>query len=199
MDIKTLYSILNKFTGNGELRPALAGVLHNDGYLIASDAYLLTKVHYEEYDFDLEGITLDQSGKEIKEKYPSLKSVFPDQSTMDELRDEYVESIRFCLRNIPKGSRNEDELVLLNIEGLLFHTFELSLVFELFDFLNEIPSMFFGKSLQPAVFQSQNCTVLIKSEIRDLTKTGGILFNVDQALAIDLPKLLFNAYRVPQQ
>jgi len=193
MDLQTLYPILYKFTSEDARFPALSGILHADGYITASSAYVLANVHFEEYDFDNEGLILDRDDQIITAKFPNFKHLL-DTSKMDELRDDYVIKVKYCLHNIPTGKRKERGFVLLNIEGFLFHTDELSLLFELFEIIGELPSMYFGKAGMAIVMKSQNCTSLVKPELAK-PSSDDLLFTVEQAIRIDLPKLLFNDYK----
>ena len=193
MDLEKLYPLLYRFTNQDGKYPQLSGVLHEDGYLTASSAYVLAHVHYEDYDFDLEGLSIDKEGKTIDRLFPKFKHLL-DITGTDEIRDEYVESIRFALRNIPTGSREDNDFVVLTVEGFNLHTFELSLAFELFERFGELPSMHFGMSLRPIMMQSKSCTVVIRPEIKNL-KPNDLLFTVEQAIKINLPRLLFNDYK----
>lgn len=193
MDLQKLYPILYKFTNQDGKYPQLSGILHADGYLTASSAFVLAHVHYEDYDFDMEGLTITREGKEVSEKFPTFKHML-DITGMDEIRDEYVESIRFALNNIPTGSRKENDFVVLTVEGFNLHTFELALVFELFENIGENPSMHFGYRLKPVVMQSKSCTVVIRPETKYLRQQD-LIFTVEEAIKINIPKLLFNQYR----
>ena len=193
MDTKTLYPILYRFTNQDGKYPQLSGILYEDGYLTASSAFVLAHVHYEDYDFDYEGISIDKENRIVNQKFPNFKHLL-DITGMDELRDDYVVKVKYCLHNIPTGSRDENDFVILTVEGFNLHSFELSLAFELFESLGELPSMHFGMSLRPVVMQSQSCTVVIRPEIKNL-KPNDLLFTVEQAVKINLPRLLFNDYK----
>lgn len=196
-DVK-LFEALFSIISPDEKRPELKGVYHCDGYLIAASQYILAKVHFEDYDFDFEGQIIGPDGSSIPMKFPLTKHLLKDViSEMHELRDEYANAITVANRNLPKGSRKDNDRVLLEVEEEKLHTFELAKLFEVFGVLGETPSLFFGKTRNPVLLKSPSCTAFIMPDYSELAPED-LLFTVDQALRIDLPKLLFNAYKVPQ-
>ena len=196
MDTKKLYSILYNFTSHDGRYPQLEGILHTDGYLTASSGFVLAHVNHEDYDFDNEGLSINKDGKIVKQKFPAFKHLM-DLTGTDEITEEYLESIRFALKNIPTGTREDHKFVILTVEGFQLHTFELSMAFELFESLGEIPSMSFGYALKPMVMHSKSCTVVIRPETKPL-KRNDLIFTVEEAVKINIPRLLFNAYKAPQ-
>lgn len=73
---------LYKIAANDELRPALCGVFHNDGFKVSCDSHVLVAVK-DTYDESLEGHILDKTGKDIIAKYPRWKDLIQKKEEGD--------------------------------------------------------------------------------------------------------------------
>lgn len=67
---------LYKIVADDPVRPVMCGVLHQDGYKVASDTHVLVAVK-EQYGEDLEGHVIDKTGHDIVGKYPKWQELFP--------------------------------------------------------------------------------------------------------------------------
>lgn len=68
-----------KFVSKDELRPVLTGVYHDNGFKVASDAFILVAIK-DDYDVcELEGKVLKKDGTILTDvKYPNWRAVIPD-------------------------------------------------------------------------------------------------------------------------
>lgn len=180
MNEKKLYSVLHQFLCKEERYPGLFGILHTDGYLVASNAYIAAKVHYEDYDFDFEGLTIDKVGKEVKARFPNYKHLFAIEE-MDELQDSLVADIFEACLNIPIKSNKSGEFSALNIEGFFIHSCHLIKIIDLFEVIGETPAMFIGRKSRPIILKSENCIALVMPEIKAFGAKD-LLFTVAEAL-----------------
>lgn len=180
MNETKLYNALFGLTREDSRLPALAGILHENGYMVASSAYSLARVHFEDYDFDYEGLVLNKDWKEVPKKYPGIKHLF-DCSEMDELKEELVSNIIAACKNLPKRSNKEGDFVALNIAGFYLHTFQLTQLFSLFEVVGEIPTIFISRKSKPVILKSENCFALLMPEQRAF-KAKDLLFTVAEAL-----------------
>lgn len=82
-------------------RQALQGIFHENGYEIASDGHILSKIKAD-YDTELEGKIINpKNGEEISAKYPDYKAVFngsksPDKVTLNFESVKEVEQKQQC-------------------------------------------------------------------------------------------------------
>lgn len=67
-----------KFVSKDELRPVLTGVYHDNGFKVATDAFILVAIK-DDYDRgELDGKIVGKDGAFIEGNYPNWRSVIPD-------------------------------------------------------------------------------------------------------------------------
>jgi hypothetical protein len=190
MNEKKITDLLYKnFVGkNKNWRPEITGIHYSNGYMRASDGYILAKVHFEEYDFDLEDRTIAKDGSDVPGRYPAFEKLY---SSLEETSVLVSDLFKAC-KNLPKGSNKPGEFVLLLIDGYAFHTCQLSALFELFEAINEVPGVMVGKSAtqKTLVFTSTNCTAICISDFRELTAKD-LTFTIAEALEFN-PSLVYH-------
>jgi len=181
MNEKKITDLLYKsFVGKDkEWKPEITGINYFDGYIRATNGFVLAKVHFEEYDFDLEDRTIAKDGSEVSGKYPTFEKLY---SNLEET-DVMVSDLFKACKNLPKGSNKQGEFVVMQIDGFAFHTYQLSAIFELFEIIKEVPGITTGQSnkQRTLVFSSSNCTAICISDFRTLTAKD-LIFTLDEAL-----------------
>jgi hypothetical protein len=75
------FDIFKYISKNDNMRPCFSGVLHENGYKVASDTDILCVIK-SEYDSDFEGKIITQKGEIVDASYPNYRLVMP--SNMDE-------------------------------------------------------------------------------------------------------------------
>jgi hypothetical protein len=184
MDEKKLYRVLYRFTTK-DRQLCLIGILHSNGYMIASNAYILAKVHYEAYNFDYEDLIIDENGNEVKDKYLKIDHIFGDPSDLKELDSQLVQDIRTACDKLPKGTNEAGKYVSLDLGNFAVHTYQLSCCFELFDVLGETPRAYLGKLSRPIELISDNCHALCMPHVNISIGANDLLFTVEEALAFN--------------
>lgn len=75
-DVKLGKLDLYKFTAKDNLRPALTGVYHSEGWQAATDGHILIACK-QDYPEEKEGQVILKDGTVIEDKYPNWRSVIP--------------------------------------------------------------------------------------------------------------------------
>lgn len=179
--------LYKKFVGTDkEWKPEINGINYSNGYMRATNGFILAKVHFEEYDFDLEDLTIAKDGSEISGKYPLFENLYSDLEETDML----VSDLYKACKNLPKGTNKQGEFICVLLDGFAFHTFQLGAILELFELINEVPGIRIGQSakIRTLVFTSNNCTGVCISDFRELTSKD-LVFTLAEALEFyPLPK-----------
>ena len=86
-----------KFVSKDELRPVLTGVYHDNGFKVATDAFILVAVKDEYDESELAGKVLRKDGTILKTdgvytKYPNWRVVIPDLTTS--AREKKTETVK---------------------------------------------------------------------------------------------------------
>jgi len=76
---------LSKFVGKDEMRPAMTGILHENGLKVASDSHILVAV-YSHYKSEYEGKIVTPKGEIIDGSYPNWKSVLPEPESLKTIK-----------------------------------------------------------------------------------------------------------------
>ncbi len=151
------------------------GILHENGYLYATDNYVCARVHYEEYDFDLEGISVGKDHKEINrgKSFSNVEAVLKIACKSERLRPAPDNTWEAIIK-APIGERIK-HVVCLKIEDLLFHTCQLKKAISLFESVEEIPEIFLTSLNAPAMLlRSKSCEFLCIN-VKMVTNTAMIL------------------------
>lgn len=79
-----------KYVSKDELRPIMVGVYHDNGFKVATDAFILVAIKDEYDESELEGKVLKKDGTILTDgKYPNWRAVIPDL-TIGEKKSESV-------------------------------------------------------------------------------------------------------------
>jgi len=188
MNEKKVTDLLYKnFVGNNkDWKPEISGINYLDGYMRATDGYVLAKVHFEEYDFDFEDRTISRDGSEVLGNYPALDNLLPlTLEGCDTLPGELFRVIKAA----PVSTRKQGEFCAVLVEGFPFHTFQLKAIYELFESIGEFPALKVSAQQKQKIlaFNSKNCSAICISEIRPFTPKD-ILFTIDEALEFNPAK-----------
>lgn len=105
------FNIFNHCKKNDELRPAFAGVLHENGQRIATDAHQIVVIK-SEYPTEYEGKIIDKEGKEIDYKFPNYEAILPKLNSelteisfnIDEIKSQFKQYKAF--KKIDKNGKN---------------------------------------------------------------------------------------------
>jgi len=171
MNEKKLYQVLFALTREDSRLPALAGILHADGFMLASDANTLARVHYEDYDFDYEGVVIGQTMQAIDFKYPGTGHLITSEH-LTELSEDLVSNILAGCNNLPKKSNKPGEFVCLDVEGFYLDVFEV---------VGETPAIFIGGNPKHMLLKSANCIALLMPEVWQFGAKD-LLFTIAEAL-----------------
>lgn len=75
------FDIYNYVSTDKDCRPAMSGVYHNNGEIVASDEHILVVLKNQEYNEDLEGKSVCKDGTIMDGRYPNYNSVKPYKNT----------------------------------------------------------------------------------------------------------------------
>lgn len=76
---------LSKFVSKDEKRPAMTGILHENGLKVATDGMILVAV-YSHYKSEVEGKVITPKGEIIDDTFPNWKSVLPASESLKTVR-----------------------------------------------------------------------------------------------------------------
>lgn len=65
------------------LRPAMMGVLHQNGFKVATNGHVMIALAEQQYDAELEGCIIDSKANKINERYVDWRRVIPAKHTMN--------------------------------------------------------------------------------------------------------------------
>ncbi|MCL4483452.1 MAG: hypothetical protein M1445_12735 [Bacteroidetes bacterium] len=172
--------LYKKFVGNDkDWKPEITGIHYADGFMRATNGFILAKVHFEEYDFDLEERIIAKNGSYIAGNYPIFEKLYSDLEETDTL----ISDLFKACKRLPAGTNKTGESVGILLHGFRFHTYQLSAIFELFEIVGEVPGIMTRQSAKhrTLVFTSTNCTAICISDFRDLTPKD-LTFTINEAL-----------------
>ena len=72
---------LSKFVCKDDMRPALTGILHENGLKVATDSHILVAI-YSHYKSEFEGKIITPKGEIVDGSYPNWKSVLPTPESL---------------------------------------------------------------------------------------------------------------------
>ena len=163
MNKKHLYTALYKLAGTDELRPMLRAIYHNNGIIVATNAHVLAEVQFSDYNPDHEDKAINKLGLPEEGRYPDYKSVIPDESTMTELRDDYIYNnlLKSC-RNVIATEACTNGRVLINVNGILLDKYYIVKVYRVITLLNERLTIYTSPiPNRPVLFKTEHLTAII--------------------------------------
>jgi hypothetical protein len=76
---------LSKFVCKDDMRPALTGILHENGLKVATDSHILVAI-YSHYKSEFEGKIVTPKGVIVDGSYPNWKSVLPTPESLKTIK-----------------------------------------------------------------------------------------------------------------
>lgn len=118
-----------KYASTDAHRPVMTGVYFDNGFKVASDAYVLVAIE-EEYDKQFEGKIINKKGEVIEGKYPNYKSVIPQTNEKFEIDLDLDKAKKAIDKSKVNKKMNKfiKEDMHIKINGIFFKTY----LFELF-------------------------------------------------------------------
>jgi len=187
MDAKKLYPALFKMT---EKQGVLSGVLHEFDLVVATNKIVLAEVRFK-YDPEHEGKVLSREGVNLVEEhgnYVKYRTVIPDKNTMQEYDGQIsLKELTTACKNIIRVKKS-DILHVLQIGTKYYNPEELIMLLNVFEIVEEAPSIYQLDSKQFTLFKSQNCTGLcFEMRIEGEDNEARKIFNISQALNYSKP------------
>lgn len=71
------------YVSRDDLRPAMTGVLHQNGFKVATDGNIMIALAAQDYEPELEGCIIDKKANKINERFVNWRMVIPAQHTMN--------------------------------------------------------------------------------------------------------------------
>lgn len=186
MDEKKITDLLyKKFVGKDfKWRPNILGIYYANGYMQATNGFILAKVHFEEYDFEMEERIVAEDGSYIGGSFPDFEKLLTEN--LEEPETMLLGIFKAC-KKLPEATHGSEGIVALEIEGAHFNAKYLKAIFELFELIRELPKMqtVANSNQKVLVFKSSNCSAICVSTIQPIS-TKDILFSIDEAIEFNL-------------
>jgi len=162
---------LTKFVSKDEQKPAMTGILHENGLKIATDGSILVAI-YSHYKAELEGKVISPKGHIIDERFPNWKLVLPTMESLKAVRMRYlIESMLRKIKQTETIAKIDNKKVFVSFsfdnEKLFFRSDYFT---KFLAFIRTFPGVSMGVMQEQFIYASKNnnlCLLMAFSALDD--------------------------------